>query len=311
MIVSIEQASEQIKKGNVVAIPTETVYGLAADCFNANAVKETFKTKERPSDNPLIVHICNIEQLKQIASEISPDALALAERFWPGPLTIILPKRSSVPDMVTGGLKSVAVRMPNHPLTLSLIDKTGPLTAPSANKSGRPSPTKALHVENEFKGSIPVLDGGDCAIGLESTVLDLTHKPYTVLRPGYITVDLVSDVLKTKILETSKNKNQLKGSPGTKYTHYKPSAEVHWFLPGTPPVDESAYFITHSVKPKHARTLFFYDADFLALAKNLYDHFRTADHLGFNKIFIEKLPENDKHPLIAPLRDRINRASSH
>lgn len=311
MIVSVEKAAELIKEGRVVAVPTETVYGLAADCFNANAVKETFKTKGRPADNPLIVHISSTEQLGLLSNNVSSDARSLARRFWPGPLTLILPKSSVVPDIVTGGLDTVAIRMPDHPLTLSLIKKTGPLTAPSANKSGLPSPTKALHVETEFRGSIPVLDGGECSIGLESTVLDLTRKPYTILRPGYVTAVAVEDVLNTKILEGSKKKVQLKGSPGTRYTHYKPSAEVQWFSASNPPNDGDAYFIAHSVRPKCARTIFFYNTDFLSLAKNLYDHFRTADHLGFHKIFIEELPEDQEHPMIAPIRDRVNRATGN
>ncbi len=311
MIISVDEAEKKIKDGRVVAVPTETVYGLAADCFNAHAVKETFKIKERPSDNPLIVHIYNIEQLKQITSEISPDVLTLAEHFWPGPLTLILPKSSTVPDIVTGGLATVAVRMPDHPLTLTLIKKTGPLTAPSANKSGRPSPTKAIHVENEFSGSVPVLEGGKCAIGLESTVLDLTQKPYSILRPGYVTASSVENALKTTISEASKNKKQLKNSPGTHYTHYKPSAEVNWFSPDQFPGNNNAYYITHSINPKSEQTIYFYDGNFYLLARDLYDHFRTADHLGFHKIFIEDLPPDQKHPMIAPLRDRINRASSY
>ena len=310
MIVSVEQASKIIKEGNVVAIPTETVYGLAADCFNANAVEKTFQTKGRPADNPLIVHICNEEQLGLLSNEVPRDALILAKHFWPGPLTLILPKESAVPDIVTGGLSTVAVRMPDHPLTLSLIKETGPLTAPSANKSGCPSPTKALHVENEFSGSISVLDGGTCAIGLESTVLDLTQKPYTILRPGFVTAGDVEDLLNTKVLESAANKTKLRGSPGTRYTHYKPSAEVQWFATENPPNDKDAYYITHSIEPESAHTIFFYDADFLSLAKNLYDHFRTADHLGFRKIYIENLPSDQKHHMIAPLKDRINRAIS-
>lgn len=310
MNVSIEQAAKIIKEGNIVAIPTETVYGLAADCFNALAVEKTFTTKGRPADNPLIVHIYDVEQLSLLAQDIPEDALTLAGHFWPGPLTLILPKKCSVPDVVTGGLATIAVRMPDHKTTLALIKKTGPLTAPSANKSGRPSPTKAIHIENEFNGEIPVIDGGDCAIGLESTVLDLNKKPYTILRPGSITASAIEKVLHSRVLRSSNSDEKIKSSPGTRYTHYKPSAEVCWFSSGSTPTDKDAYYITHSVKPDCALTLFFYDADFFELAKHLYDHFRTADHLGFHKICIEELPSDQKHPIIASLKDRINRASN-
>ena len=311
MRISVEQASEQIKQGEVVAVPTETVYGLAADCFNAHAVKKTFKIKGRPADNPLIVHISELNQLDTLAENISDDARTLIRNFWPGPLTLIFPKHHAVPDIVTGGLSTVAVRMPDHPLTLSLIRKTGPLTAPSANKSGRPSPTKAKHVEDEFKGTVPVLDGGDCSIGLESTVLDLTQKPYTILRPGYVTPAAIEDLLNTDVLKLTGSKKKLMSSPGTRYTHYKPSASVIWFSPLNPPGDKDAYYITHSFEARDGYISFDYNADFDLLARHLYDHFRTADHLNFQKIFIEELPPDQNHPVIAPLKDRINRASSH
>jgi len=309
MIVSVEQATKLITNGKV-AVPTETVYGLAADCFNAHAVKHTFKIKGRPADNPLIVHICELKQLDSLTKHISEDAKTLAGNFWPGPLTIIFSKFNSIPDIVTGGLSTVAVRMPNHPLTLELIKKTGPLTAPSANKSGRPSPTKAQHIEQEYNGSIPVLDGGDCAIGLESTVLDLSEKPYTILRPGVVTAAAIEDVLQTKILRQADRTNKLKGSPGTRYSHYKPAARVVWFSASNLPDDKDAYYITHSIDPGDEYSSFYYGSDFSTFAKHLYDHFRTADHLGFQKIYIEELPPDTIHPAIAPLKDRINRASS-
>lgn len=311
MIVTIEEATDLIKNGEVVAVPTETVYGLAADCFNAKAVKNIFNVKERPADNPLIVHISDIGQLNTLAGNIPEDAKILAAKLWPGPLTMILPKLDTVPDIVTAGLSTVAVRMPDHPLTLSLIKRTGPLTAPSANKSGRPSPTKAQHVEDEFEQTIPVLDGADCFIGLESTVLDLTQKPYTILRPGYITGSEVEQLLSTTLSKQTADEKKLKGSPGTRYTHYKPSAQVILFSAGEIPSDKNAYYITHSVEPGKDVTSYFYDSDFAALARHLYHHFRTADHLGFKKIYIEDLPPDQKHPIIAPLKDRIKRALSY
>jgi L-threonylcarbamoyladenylate synthase len=311
MIVSVEEATKLIKMGKVVAIPTETVYGLAADCFNADAVKETFAVKGRPADNPLIVHISNLPQLSLIAANIPKDAKILARTFWPGPLTLILPKLSNVPDVVTGGLSTVAVRMPDHPVALSLIKKTGPLTAPSANRSGRPSPTKTQHVEDEFDSSIPVLEGGSSSIGIESTVLDLTKQPYTILRPGFVTPADIEKVLANSVIQKTVDKAALKGSPGTRYTHYKPSARVIQFAPTDMPDDKDAYYISHSVQFGDEYTSYYYDSDFASLARHLYDHFRTADHKGFKKIYIEQLPSDHIHSIIAPLKDRIKRASSY
>lgn len=309
MIVSLETAANTIKDGGLVAIPTETVYGLAADCFNADAVNKTFELKGRPADNPLIVHIHDMGQLKLVAKTVSKDADTLAQNFWPGPLTLILPKLPSVPDIVTAGLSTVAVRVPDHPLTRALIKKTGPLTAPSANKSGRPSPTKATHIEEEYDGAVLVLDGGSCSIGLESTVIDLTQKPYTILRPGFITSTNIEDLLHKRILKQPANKQKLKNSPGTRYTHYKPSANVVWFTRSSVPEDQDGYYITHSIVLPESVTSFSYFSDFSLLAKNLYDHFRTADHLNFKNIYIEELPKDENQPFIAPLKDRINRAA--
>jgi L-threonylcarbamoyladenylate synthase len=171
---SFQKAVELIRAGDVVAIPTETVYGLAADAFNISAVKKTFEVKGRPPDNPLIVHISRTEQLDEIADEIPEDAFKLAETFWPGPLTLVLKKKPIVPDIVTGGLNTVAVRMPDHPLTRKLIEQTGPLTAPSANRSGRPSPTRPEHIREDFGSTVHILEGGSAKLGLESTVLDMS-----------------------------------------------------------------------------------------------------------------------------------------
>lgn len=308
MIVSLPKAISLIKSGHVVAMPTETVYGLAAEAFNANAVRKTFDVKERPADNPLIVHISSLNQLAFLATTIPDDFYTLAQAFWPGPLTFVLHKKNEVPDIVTGGLETVAVRMPDHPIPLALIKATGPLTAPSANKSGKPSPTKASHVEKDYNGEIPVLDGGASEIGLESTVLDLTVQPYTILRQGKISADELADVLPKHQISVRAETDQLKKSPGTKYTHYKPDAKVHWLNPEDSHTDTNGYYILHSDRNCSFKKIFQYSGDFHALASDLYDHFRTADYLNTQNIYIESLPSDEIHRMIAPLRDRINRA---
>lgn len=310
MITLPSKAAEMIRNGEIVAIPTETVYGLAADAFNVQAVLKTFKAKGRPADNPLIIHISNIDQLQNIAVNLPKSAFILANVFWPGPLTLVLQKHDNVPDIVTGGLPTVAVRMPDHPLTLEMIQLSGPVTAPSANRSGSPSPTRADHIINDYQSSVPVLDGGISRIGIESTVLDLTSDCPVILRPGAVTAELIK--IKTGIvvsfLKNSDIKKQAK-SPGTRYTHYKPVATVEWFKTESEIIKDDSYYIFHSdfvVQP--APNTFHYRGDFESLARDLYDHFRTADHLSYTHIKIEPLPDLSKNPLLPALMDRISKA---
>jgi len=230
---SIREACEIIKNGDVVAIPTETVYGLFADATKADACANIFKAKDRPQDNPLIVHISDYEMLNDIAAEIPEDAMKLAEAFWPGPLTIILKKKDIIPDTTSAGLDTVGIRMPSNPVVLEIISKTRlPLAGPSANRSGRPSPTDAQTVFNDMNGRIPlVLDGGECNIGVESTVVSLAGKTPVLFRPGYITKAQMEDVLHKEVQlsrgiteELSVDDKVL--SPGLKHKHYAPKAEV-------------------------------------------------------------------------------------
>lgn len=312
MKITLEKAVDLIKQGETVAIPTETVYGLAADAFNVNAVKKIFEQKGRPADNPLIVHISNLKQLQEVVSEIPDDLRKLTNHFWPGPLSLVLKKKSTVPDIVTGGLDTVAVRMPDHSLSLSLIEKTGPLTAPSANKSGRPSPTNPKHITEDFGDDLPILDGGASKLGLESTVLDLSCEFITILRPGFIDAAMIENCLgkKVKVMEQS-DKSSGKKSPGTRFTHYKPKASVKWLNETVNNIsDPKNYFIFHSRKIKsiNQKNIHAYGGDYSSLARDLYDHFRTADHLSCRTIFIEPLKESDMHSLIPALKDRIERA---
>ncbi len=226
------RAGNLLKNGEVVAIPTETVYGLAANAFDEDAVKKIFIAKGRPQDNPLIVHISEFDDLAEITSEIPESALILAEKFWPGPLTMILKKNDKIPMAVTAGLSTVAVRFPSHIYARAIIETAGvPLAAPSANRSGKPSPTTAQHVMRDLSGLIPmILDGGECDVGLESTVIDLTGDVPTLLRPGGITLRELREALgnvavNPKILEEVSYNEQV-ASPGMKYKHYAPSAPV-------------------------------------------------------------------------------------
>ena len=228
----IVKAAQIIKDGGLVGMPTETVYGLAANALNGKAVADIFKAKGRPMDNPLIVHISDFNQIYKLVKEVPDDAKKLAKAFWPGPMTIILPKSDIIPDEVSAGLDTVAVRFPSHPTAKALIDASGvPIAAPSANLSGHPSPTTAEHVINDLDGKIgAVLDGGPCEVGVESTVVTLAAKPPRLLRPGGITLEQLRNILGKVELDNAVLNPLPKGvkatSPGMKYKHYSPKANV-------------------------------------------------------------------------------------
>lgn len=225
-------ATELLKNEQVVGIPTETVYGLAGNAYSPLAVKRIFEAKGRPQDNPLIVHISDFEQLYELVKEVPPTAKVLAENFWPGPLTIILPKADKVPLCVTGGLDTVAVRCPSHPVARRLIEVSGlPLAAPSANLSGKPSPTKAEHVFKDLEGRIPlIIDGGECEEGVESTVITLATEKPRLLRPGNITIsqlrNAIGEVDVDDAVLNPLKKGERVSSPGMKYKHYSPNADI-------------------------------------------------------------------------------------
>ena len=235
----IDAAAELLRSGQVVAFPTETVYGLGASALDPEAVKRIFSAKGRPADNPLIVHIADPADAAAIA-EVPASAGMLMEAFWPGPLTLVLRKYDNIPSIVTAGLSTVAVRMPAHPVALSLIRSAGlPIAAPSANRSGRPSPTSAAHVAEDMEGRISlILDGGPCRVGIESTVLDVSESPFTLLRPGDVTVDMLEDALGEPIhipgaVLAALTEGQTARSPGLKHTHYAPRAPLA-VITGTP-----------------------------------------------------------------------------
>ena len=228
----LKAAGEILRRGGLVAFPTETVYGLGGDALNPTSSKRIYAAKGRPSDNPLIVHIYRFEDIYKITGDVPEEARRIADAFWPGPLTMIVWKSDAVPMATTGGMDTVAVRMPNHPVALDLIRKSGCLiAAPSANTSGRPSPTEASHVAEDLSGRIAmILDGGPVGIGIESTIIDLTESKPMVLRPGYITPQMLSEVLGEEVIidpgiiaadDTRKPK-----APGMKYKHYAPKADM-------------------------------------------------------------------------------------
>ena len=228
---AIARAGEILKKGGLVAFPTETVYGLGGDATNPEASHKIYSAKGRPSDNPLIVHITNRKALEEMVEEVPQTAYALAERFWPGPLTMIFRKNDRIPYETTGGMDTVAVRMPSDPIARALIDaSTGYIAAPSANTSGRPSPTQAEHVAQDLSGKIDmILDGGPVNIGLESTIVDLTEDVPMILRPGYITLEMLRGVLGEVYVDPgliAADSDRKPKAPGMKYRHYAPKADL-------------------------------------------------------------------------------------
>ena len=228
----IQKAGDLLRAGQVVGIPTETVYGLAANALDEAAVAKIFAAKGRPQDNPLIIHISALEQLEDLAEEISPAVWQMAEQFWPGPLTMVIKKKDIVPDRTSAGLDTVGIRMPSHPVARAIIDAAGvPLAAPSANTSGKPSPTTARDVLDDMNGKIPaIVDGGACTVGVESTVVDMTGEFPQILRPGAITEEMIREAMGA----VSTDRATLEGlsddakvrSPGMKYRHYAPKAPV-------------------------------------------------------------------------------------
>ncbi len=270
---AIAECVRTLSAGGVVAFPTETVYGLGADALDADAVAEVFALKGRPSDNPLIVHVAGDAMARRVVSDWTDDARRLAERFWPGPLTLVLPRSDALPDAVTAGGSTVGVRAPAHPLTLALLEAFGgPLVGPSANRSGRISPTTPEHVERSFaECDLPIMDGGACARGIESTVLDLTSEPPIVLRPGVITPGEISAVLGRPVEAASTSNDGPERSPGRLGPHYRPQAPVTLVGAGEP-------------EPAGARVEL--PADAAQCAAMLYDALHQADGSDPDRIVV-------------------------
>lgn len=301
-------AARYIANGEVVAFPTETVYGLGANIFNEEAIKKIFEAKGRPSDNPLIAHIAELSQLKSVASEIPPIAQKLIEAFFPGPLTLVLPKHKNVPAVATAGLKTIGVRMPSHPIAQQLLRACGvPLVAPSANLSGRPSPTTWQAVREDLSGRIAcILKGDQTKVGLESTVVDCTGKAPLILRAGGITLEQLREVIpETGIADDSSSAPK---SPGTKYRHYSPHAQVFVsnFPQYTVPGNEAAYIGIDPPSRAEAFQKTLLCKDVAEYAHSLFQFFRECDDEGIKTIYCQAVSEEG---LGLALMDRIRRAA--
>lgn len=297
----IKKAAEIIMHGGIAAMPTETVYGLAADALNGNAVRKIFKAKGRPMDNPLIVHISDISQIYPLVRDFPEKAAILAEKFWPGPLTIILPKSDIIPVEVSAELNTVAIRFPSHKTAQKLISMSSPLAAPSANLSGSPSPTSFRHVLEDMNGRIDaVIDGGDCEVGVESTVITLAAEIPTLLRPGGITVEQLETAIgKIQISSAVTNplaEGEKAESPGMKYRHYSPKAKVILLDGGNDAfyryinkiTDKDTAVLCYSEDIEHINLPYIpigkrYDYD--EQAHLLFTALRKADEMGFAAVY--------------------------
>lgn len=303
---------EILKNGGIVAFPTETVYGLGASAWNPEAIRKIYETKGRPSDNPLIVHVSSIEMVKDFAQVIPSEAEILMEAFWPGPLTLIFKKKPEVLDVITAGLDTVAIRMPNHPVALSLIAEAGPLVAPSANTSGKPSPTKAIHVLDDFGPDFPVIDGGSCEVGIESTVMDVSEKPFHIYRPGKVDKSSIEQIIGEEINVWKPEKENLKPrSPGMKYTHYSPDAQVRWLTTDDSMDQSDVLYLLHSDRQTtpEGKNIIHYNRDFELLTRELYDRFRQADKEAYKSIVIEPFdPVMKSNEILFALHNRISKA---
>lgn len=326
------EAAQIIRSGGLVAFPTETVYGLGANALDAEAAARIYAAKGRPSDNPLIAHIADREWLEEIAAYIPDAARILMDACWPGPLTMIFRKKAIVPDGTTGGLDTVAVRMPDHPAALRLIREAGvPIAAPSANLSGRPSPTTAGHTAEDMNGRIEmILDGGPCRIGIESTILDLTEEVPVILRPGYITYEmlerLLGEVRVDKALDPEQWKNFRPKAPGQKYRHYAPKAPMTLIEGETEAVTEKIRELAAEAEVQGRRVGIICTDETMncyvqgichslgsresldSVAHNLYDILRSFDEEAVEEIFSETFSSSE---FGSAVMNRMLKAAGH
>ncbi len=321
----IRRAARIIKQGGTVAFPTETVYGLGANAFDQRACESIFKIKKRPADNPLIVHICSMKQLHDVAEGVGEEILKSARLFWPGPVTLILKKTDAICDAATAGLKTVAVRMPAHPIALKLIEASGvPIAAPSANLSTKPSPTKVDHVLQDLDGKVDmIIDGGDTEFGVESTIIDMTKRPFVLLRPGAFTVEEIEKHIGGIRIPKGINKQLNSGiaiAPGMKYRHYAPKKKLiavegrALFLNGVKNLSEQGK-IAVLCSNETADRLECKNLEIIRLgseknpyeiAKRLFDSFRLLDKTDAGMGIIQTFPERG---IGLALMNRITKAS--
>lgn len=313
----LQEACHILQSGGLVAFPTETVYGLGGDALSPDASSKIYHAKGRPSDNPLIVHIADLESLFDVALDVSEKALSLADAYWPGPLTMIFQKKKNVPLSTTGGLNTVAVRMPSHPVARALIRCSGIyIAAPSANISGRPSPTKAEHVAEDMDGRIDmILDGGMVGIGIESTIIDMTTDIPFILRPGYITEDMVKEVVGNVLTDPAviadlPDKNIVAKAPGMKYRHYAPKGQMTIVEGNLAKVVQKINALVKEREKEQKKVAIIateeskggYDSNRVycigsrksegSIAAGLYDILRQMDTVGAEYIYVESFAED-------------------
>ncbi len=314
----LRQVAKDLARGSLVAFPTETVYGLGASIFREAALERIFRVKGRPGDNPLIVHVCDPAQARELMARIPPSFEELVRRFWPGPLTLVVPRNAAVPDRVTAGLDTVGLRMPRHAFALALLREAGiPVAAPSANLSGRPSPTTAEEVWHDLAGRIPwILDGGPCQVGIESTVLDLSSSRPRVLRPGFVSADDIAEVLGRPVPQ-ARSTSARPASPGMKYRHYAPStplvlsasSRLRQVLAQTRERAGSVGLIAPSIFENLPADGFWSlgEGTPVDYARQLYAALRGMDRRGFGALVI---PTIHGSPLARALMNRLSKAAA-
>jgi Sua5/YciO/YrdC/YwlC family protein len=308
---SVSEAARLLKNGEVVAIPTETVYGLAGNAFEPKALAKIFAAKERPTFDPLIVHIADIAQLTDIAKDIPDSAYRLAEAYWPGPMTIILPKKDCIPDLCTSALPSVAVRFPSHPIAQAIIKESGlPLAAPSANLFKHVSPTTAEHVAAQLADRIAgIVDGGPCSVGVESSIISLVGEP-TVMRPGAITPEMFKAILgEVKIKESTSKPGQPMLAPGQCDTHYRPQVPLYYGeVPAGYALPEHTVRIAFGTQqgPIPATVNLSTTGDMVEATSKLYAYMHDLDDPKYDLILVDPIPNTG---VGMALNDRLKRAS--
>ena len=309
---SVSEAARLLKEGEVVAIPTETVYGLAGNAFEPKALAKIFAAKERPTFDPLIVHIADIAQLSDIAKDIPDSAYKLAEAYWPGPMTIILPKKDCIPDLCTSALPSVAVRFPSHPIAQAIIKESGlPLAAPSANLFKHVSPTTAEHVAAQLADRIAgIVNGGPCSVGVESSIISLTGEKPTVLRPGAITPEMFAKVLgDVAIKESTSKPGQPMLAPGQCDTHYRPQVPLYYGeIPVGYTLPEHTVRIAFGTQagPIPATVNLSATGDMVEATSKLYAFMHDLDKTEYDLILVDPIPNTG---VGMALNDRLKRAS--
>lgn len=307
----IDEAVELLKNGQVVALPTETVYGLAADAHNVEAIGKIFAAKNRPADHPLIVHIDTLARIHDWIEFFPENAQKLAQAFWPGPLTMVFIKKSLVHASITGGNKTVAIRIPNHSIFLQIIEKLGNgIVAPSANAYQKTSPSKAEHVLKSLDTKIAaVLDGGQCSVGIESTIIDMTHEIPVILRPGAITGSMIEKVLGMKIEFPESHNEKI---PGNMQMHYQPEKPLYLF--NTDDLEKYSQNEHNVAVMHHSKITQFNHLTYYTMPENkkeyaqkLYDTLHTIDTTNVTKIFVENPPMSSEW---SGIRDRLSKAST-